>query len=345
METINCEVCGGPSATTLFSQYDLTHHVTDELFTVVRCQGCRMLFLNPRPTREDIGSYYPVTYYPDATPRQAGDLRRAAKRWSGKVRRWIAQDFYGYPAQGQAGRWRRARRMLLWPEFLWRCWRGRGLLPWAGRGRLLDVGCGAGGNLVSLQEQGWDVSGVDASAVAVAQARVRFGDRVRQGNLAAMAYADRSFDTVLFSHVLEHLHGPLPILKEVWRILDWEGRVVILCPNAGSLEAKIFGRWWFPWELPRHLFHYEKVTLTRVLEAAGFRIESVSTGLGSLYFMASLDRVFEQRIGRAVPCRRLIETLFVRPFCFCVGQLGYGTELKVYARKDRHAEKARRSTI
>ena len=338
METINCEVCGGPSATTLFRQYDLTHHVTDELFTVVRCQGCRMLFLNPRPTPEDIGSYYPATYYPDATPRQAGDLRRAAKRWSGKVRQWIAQDFYGYPAEEQAMRWRRARRMLLWPEFLWRRWRGRGLLPWVGRGRVLDVGCGAGGKLVSLQEQGWDVSGVDASAVAVAQARVRFGDRVRQGNLAAMAYADRSFDTVLFSHVLEHLHGPLPILKEVWRILEREGRVVILCPNAGSLEAKIFGRWWFPWELPRHLFHYEKVTLTRVLEAAGFRIESVSTGLGSLYFMASLDRVCEQRIGRAVPCRRLIETLFVRPFCFCVGKLGYGTELKVYARKDRRAE-------
>jgi len=28
-----------------------------------------------------------------------------------------------------------------------------------------------------------------------------------------------------------------------------------------------------------------------------------------------------------VPCRRLIEKVLIRPFCFCVGHLGYGTEL------------------
>jgi SAM-dependent methyltransferase len=337
METISCDVCGEASNTALFCQYDLTHHVTDDLFTVVRCQGCRLLFLNPRPTREEIGGYYPSTYYPEAAPRQAGDLRRTAKRWSGKIRRWIAQDFYGYPAPESARRWQWARRLLLWPEFLWRRWRGRGLLPWAGQGRVLDVGCGSGGNLAVLQAQGWNVSGVDASAVAVAQAQARFGERVRQGDLASMAYPERTFDTVLFSHVLEHLHDPLSLLKEVWRILDWEGRVVILCPNAGSLEARMFGRWWFPWELPRHLFHYERATLTRLLEAAGFQIESVSTGLGSLYFMASLDRLCEERFKRAVPCRRLIEKVLIRPFCFCVGHLGHGTELKVYARKGRSA--------
>lgn len=232
-------------------------------------------------------------------------------------------------------RWQWARRLLLWPEFAWRRWRGRGLLPWAGRGRLLDVGCGSGGNLAVLEEQGWDVSGLDASAVAVAQAQVRFGERVRHGDLASIGYPERSFDTVLFSHVLEHLHGPLPLLKEVWRILDWDGRIVILCPNAGSLEARMFGRWWFPWELPRHLYHYERATLTRVLEAAGFQIESVATGLGSLYCMASLDRVCAERFKRPVPGRGVIEKLLIRPLCFCVGHLGYGTELKVSARKRR----------
>ena len=63
METIDCEVCGGTSTATMFSQHDLTHHVTDDVFTVVRCLDCRQLFLNPRPTRQEIGRYYPDTYY------------------------------------------------------------------------------------------------------------------------------------------------------------------------------------------------------------------------------------------------------------------------------------------
>jgi ubiquinone/menaquinone biosynthesis C-methylase UbiE len=70
--------------------------------------------------------------------------------------------------------------------------------------------------------------------VAVAQAR--FGDRVRQGDVVSMAYPDRTFDTVLFSHVLEHLHGPHALLKEVWRILEWEGRVVILCQESAECD-------------------------------------------------------------------------------------------------------------
>ena len=82
---------------------------------------------------------------------------------------------------------------------------------------------------------------------------------------------------------------------------------------------------------------YERATLTRVLEAAGFQIEWVGTGLGSLYFMASLDRVCQERFKRAVPCRRLLEKILIRPLCFCIGHIGYGTELKVYARKARNA--------
>jgi SAM-dependent methyltransferase len=44
-------------------------------------------------------------------------------------------------------------------------------LPGAGSGRALDLACGEGRNAVWLAEQGWDVTGVDFSAVAVAKAR------------------------------------------------------------------------------------------------------------------------------------------------------------------------------
>jgi len=45
--------------------------------------------------------------------------------------------------------------------------------------------------------------------------------------------------------------------------------------------------------------------------------------------------VCAERFKRPVPGRRVIEKLLIRPLCFCVGHLGYGTELKVSARKRR----------
>ena len=335
METIACSLCGADHARVVLQQRDLTHGISNEEFTVVRCAGCGLLYLNPRPTPAEIGRYYPPQYFPAVLPRPQTGLKRSTKRLSGAIKRWIMEDFYNYPTRAPLGWWRWLRKLLLWPEKIRRVFRGREILPWVEQGRLLDVGCGPGVNLATLRSQGWDVYGLDTSAVAVTCAREQFGDRVQLGDLGSVQYKDRSFDVVLFSHSLEHLFDPLAALTEVRRILNDQGLVVITLPNAGSLEARLFGQWWFPWELPRHLYHFEKTTLTRLLEQAGFDVVRVRTGVGSLFFMTSLERFWTHRFGRAIPARRAIEKLVARPFCLAAGHLGYGTEITVYAVKAR----------
>ncbi|MBK9113182.1 MAG: class I SAM-dependent methyltransferase [Nitrospira sp.] len=152
-----------------------------------------MLFLNPRPTREEIGADYPSTYYPEAAPRQAGDLRRTAN--DGRENPAMDRpDFYGYPASNRPVAGNGRAGFLCYGLSSCGAVGGGAGCSWAGQGRVLDVGCGSGGNLAVLQEQGWKVSGVDANAVAVAQAQARFGERVRQGDLASMAHQERTFD-------------------------------------------------------------------------------------------------------------------------------------------------------
>ncbi len=323
MEAVACDLCGSHRAREVVRQRDLTHGGTDEEFTVVRCELCGLLYLNPRPGPDEIGRFYPRAYFePPPPPRKVN-----------RVKRWVMEAYYGYPPAIPPGLPARIRKWIVWPDRMLRVLRGKEMLPWVGQGRLLDVGCGPGTNLAMFREQGWDVQGVDTSEVAIVHARERFGDRVRLGTLDQAGYRDGAFDLVLFSHSLEHLFDPLAALKEAWRILDTGGLVVITSPNAGSLEARLFGRWWFPWELPRHLYHFEKTTLSRMLEQAGFRVQRMRTGVGSLFFMASLERFWMHRFGRALPFRRLVEQLIARPFCFIAGHLGYGTEITVHAVK------------
>ena len=327
MENVACLLCESCDSRVVVRQRDLTSDGSsqEQEFTVVRCKQCGLLYLNPRPEKAELARYCcspKVSANPSGTETS---VRRTAKRMPTKVRRWLSEDFYGYPATTTPGLWKRLRKLFLWPEKVRRVFSGR----------LLDVGCGPGANLATLHNMGWDVHGVDLSETAVQEAREFFGDHVKLGDFLDVHYDDRSFDVVLFNHSLEHLSGPVSALREARRILDDKGVLVVTVPNAGSMEARLFGRWWFPWELPRHLYHFEKATLAQLLKQAGFRVEWCRTGVDALFFMGSLDRVWRHVCGgRKLPLRIVIEKLVAQPFSLLMGHLGLGHEITVYAKKD-----------
>jgi SAM-dependent methyltransferase len=75
-------------------------------------------------------------------------------------------------------------------------------------GAALDLGCGPGRNAIWLARQGWDVTGVDASAVGLAQATRRAADegvsiRTVQDDLRTYEPAPRSFDLVVLANIHE----------------------------------------------------------------------------------------------------------------------------------------------
>lgn len=107
-----------------------------------------------------------------------------------------------------------------------------GFLP--ARGELLDVGCGAGSNLIFLAGKGLTVHGVDLSPVAVdvARARAREAGRevdVREGDVLALPFADGGFDAAVDNGCFHAL--PLSrrerYAKEMCRVLKPEGRFVL----------------------------------------------------------------------------------------------------------------------
>jgi SAM-dependent methyltransferase len=334
LERVACDLCGEKRSEEVLRQRDLLYAVSPEEFSVVRCLACGLLYLDPRPTPAEIGRYYPEQYFVQPPPKARREIERLAKRFSQTIKRWIREDFYGYPAPTPSGWLRMLRRVCLWPENARRKFRGREIFPWVGEGRLLDVGCGPGVNLQTLQEQGWDVHGIEMSETAAALARQRVGDRIHHGTLETAPYAAESFDVIFMSHSLEHMFSPVATLERVRRLLKPAGVLIIAVPNAGSLEARLFGKWWVPWDPPRHLYHFEKRTLQKVLERAGFRVARMRTAVGTMFFMVSLDRAWAHTRGNgSLPARRLIEKVIAKPVCLVAGHLGYGTEITVHAVK------------
>jgi SAM-dependent methyltransferase len=333
VEVATCMLCQQPKFTEQIKQRDVNLSLTDQLFTVVSCDGCGLLYLNPRPTDQEIHAYYPSQYYSLGGTVHRKAIDRVMKRFSKRLKKGIREEFYGYPASSHAPFRSLLRRILLYPEYLHLKFAGRESIPFRGAGRILDVGCGSGKMLVDLREQGWGVYGVDFSPVAVDYAKGQHGLDVRLGDLFQAGYQDGFFDVVMFNHSLEHIYNPLETLQEANRIMKPGGLLLISIPNAGGLEAKMFGKWWVQWDTPRHLYHFTKATMRRLVTNAGFRLGGIKDGVGTTFFLGSVDAVYKHVIHRKGGHGALMKHLIARPLCLVAGHLGYGSEMKVYAEK------------
>ncbi|MFC1595090.1 class I SAM-dependent methyltransferase [Patescibacteria group bacterium] len=62
MEKIACNLCGSKNTEHLLKTQDILYKTTDQLFNIVRCINCGLVYLNPRPS--EINHFYPDHYKP-----------------------------------------------------------------------------------------------------------------------------------------------------------------------------------------------------------------------------------------------------------------------------------------
>ena len=143
----------------------------------------------------------------------------------------------------------------------------------AGGGHILDVGCGAGFFLRALDAKNWQRYGVEVGKRAAEAAGRWLGeDRVQHGTLLEARFDPASFDVVTLWSSLEHMRDPKANLLEARRILKPSGLLIVQVPNANSYQARWFQGRWFALDVPRHRYHFDLHSLTRLLEATGFLI-------------------------------------------------------------------------
>lgn len=147
-------------------------------------------------------------------------------------------------------------------------------------GRLLDVGTASGYFLNEFQgAEGWDVEGVEPSAVSTNFARDHFGLNVRQGYLSEQNYAAGTFDVVTSLDAFNCHRTPNEDLAEIFRIVKPGGLFAVEMPGqsyrmltgSGPLCRLLFG---VPLRLNAgvNFYFYTTTSLVTMASRAGFEV-------------------------------------------------------------------------
>lgn len=141
-------------------------------------------------------------------------------------------------------------------------------------------------------------------------------------NVNDISESNNLYDLIILRHVLEHSYHPISLIKDLSQRLAIDGVLYIEVPNLNSGCARIFGKYWKLYYVPRHIFHFTKSSLQEVIEKAGMTavIEgneiplmgntiSIITGLKQ-------DNLFVQLLGILFhPFQLVIEFFFQSSSC------------------------------
>ena len=236
-EEIDCPLCGSASHSALFEKQG---------FTFVRCDHCRLVFVNPRLKEKLLLDEY---------------------RTAGSSDLW----FDVLTSERQVALDRAKFREVL------------GLLdPYRNGGRLLDVGCSLGLFLDLARKRRWHGVGIEVAPRALAHAREVYGLEVLDVPLAEARLEPGSFDAVTLLSVLEHTPKPREMVAECARLLRRGGALYVIVPNLESLACRVLRERARTFDGRNHLVYLSSETLTALLRDAGFEPVRLLTRVSSL---------------------------------------------------------------
>ena len=137
---------------------------------------------------------------------------------------------------------------------------------------LLDFGCGAGGFIEIVKQYAKKVSGIELEKALQPSFKKR-GLKVFPNMLEAQKEGLK-YDLITAFHVVEHLHNPKRVLKELSKLLNEEGEIIIEVPNSDDVLLTLYENNGFQnfsyWS--HHLFLFNEKTMTELVKQAGLKL-------------------------------------------------------------------------
>ena len=229
------------------------HSVSKESFAIMKCNNCGFLLTSPRPDQNSIGAYYQSEDYISHT-NQANNLIN----WVYKI----------------------ARQFTLKQKF-------KLIKRNASNKSILDYGCGTGHLLNYIQQhKDWKTSGVEPDEMARTIA-------ISEHDLNVVANLDdlpeSKFGVITLWHVLEHIHDLNETIQKLRKSLSKNGKLIIAVPNPDSLDQKIYQQYWAAYDVPRHLYHFNQLTIKELMKYNQLTLEETIPMKLDAYYVSMLS--------------------------------------------------------
>lgn len=251
-----CPWCGSDKAQINLWLKD--EFLSKEDFHICECLSCGLLYTMPRPSKDKIGAYYKSEEYYSHQENKKGFIPKvyeAVKKVNLKYKYKLAT--YGI-----------------------------------NQGKLLDIGCGVGDFLHTAEEHEWDCTGVEPSEEAKFIARKRIKANVITSDEMEQI-PDVTFDLITMWHVLEHVDDLKWQVDQLERLVKPQGRIVIAVPNYKSYDAQFYKELWAAYDVPRHLSHFNKTTLTKIFKSKGLELIKTEKLIWDAYYISYMSEQYK----------------------------------------------------
>jgi 2-polyprenyl-3-methyl-5-hydroxy-6-metoxy-1,4-benzoquinol methylase len=264
MEQITvCPICQGADLTPYLSCKD--HTVSKETFHLRKCGSCGFVLTSPRPTASDLPKYYQSDAYISHSNKPSNLVDQIYKI----ARKYTLKWKYNLIAKHSS------------------------IKP----SSILDYGCGTGAFLQECQKHGMKTAGVEPSDTARLKAREETGTPIAPD----LNLISQEFDVITLWHVLEHVNNLNQTLSQLKTHLDKNGTMFIAVPNLQSADAKVYQEFWAGYDVPRHLWHFSRTTMEKLLRNHGFQLISVLPMPLDAYYVSLLSEKYRNNDNGSVP--------------------------------------------
>ncbi len=168
--------------------------------------------------------------------------------------------------------------------------------------RLLEIGSGMG-HLVGQLEDTFETYGMDLNHWAVQQSKSVIGTtQLQTASAQELPYQNDVFNVVIIKHIVEHLPDPQKAIREIGRVLEPGGTLILATPNLDSLLKPWKGDEWIGYQDPTHISLKRPAEWLQYIRSAGFSLLKVfSDGFWDVpyirYVPSQIQKLFFGSLG------------------------------------------------